>query len=63
MIYCTIEHVKMRYCTIEHVKVLDYVHILKRTGDWKYNTESKCLTQEYSMNLLVALLLMTVLSS
>lgn len=55
-------HVKMIFCTIEHVKILDMFTYRKSTQGWKYSTKSECLIQEYSMHLLVALLLITVLS-
>ena len=55
-------HVKMKYCTIEHVKVLDFLQTWERIGDWKYDTKSEYLIQDYSTNLLVALLFITVLS-
>lgn len=49
--------------TIEHVKVLDYIHISRKNRGLEMQYTSACLTQEYSMNLLVALLLIIVLSS
>ena len=56
-------HVKKNYSTIEHVKVLDYIHISRKNRRLEMQYTSACLTQEYSMNLLVALLLIIVLSS
>ena len=55
-------HVKIIYCTIKHVKVLHYIQISRRTEDLKHDTISEYLIQEYSMNLLVALLFITVMS-